>query len=267
MPNVDSLQSLPGATAHFLYGLRIGVIAVVATVLASLSLTRNPAVYRPLWGQVAVFALIMIILAIEAYLAYQRRGWGRVRWIGIAATLAATVASCLSLPPGGAATSADWAYGLVGWVGVIFLLEPPLRELVAFLVAVAGINLYSLTLTPNLGTDAYFNFMSASIGTIGYPLAVGVGAAVLRCVAGQAYDASQRSAQIRVEESLADALHEFRQRRFDDLSRSALPLLRGLADGHLDPDDAGVQRACAVEAARMRRLFAESDDVPDQLLH
>lgn len=267
MPTVDSPQSLLGVTAHFLYGLRIGVIAVVATVLASLSLTRNPAAYRPFWVQVAVFILFMIILAAEAYLAYRRRGWGRIRWIGIAAALAATVASCLSLPPGGAATSADWAYGLVGWVGVIFLLERPLKELAAFLFAIAGINLYSLTLTPDLGIGAYLNFMSASIGTIGYPLGVGVGAAVLRGVAGQAYDASQRSAQIRAEESLADALHEFRQRRFDDLSRSALPLLRGLADGCLDPDDTDVQRASAIEAARMRRLFAESDDVPDQLLH
>jgi hypothetical protein len=48
---------------------------------------------------------------------------------------------------------------------------------------------------------------------------------------------------------------------------TAMPLLRGLASGELDPLDVGVQRSCAIEASRMRRLFAESDDVPEQLVH
>lgn len=267
MSDDNPSTSLDRVTAQFLFGLRVGVIAVVATVLASLSLTRNPAAYPQFGVQVAIFLLMLVTLSIECYLAFQRRGWGRTRWVGIAVTLAATAASALSLPPGGAATSLDWAYGVVGWIGAIFLLERPLGELVAFLVAVAGINFCSLLLVPGLGIDPYLNFLSASIGTVGYPLAVGVAAAMLRTVAKQAYSASRRSAQIQAEETLATALHELRQRRFDDLSRNALPLLRGLADGQLDPNDGVVQRSCAIEAARMRRLFAESDGVPDQLMH
>jgi hypothetical protein len=49
--------------------------------------------------------------------------------------------------------------------------------------------------------------------------------------------------------------------------RSVTPLLAGLADGTLDPADRGVRHACAVEASRLRRLFAETDDVAEPLLH
>jgi hypothetical protein len=49
--------------------------------------------------------------------------------------------------------------------------------------------------------------------------------------------------------------------------RSVAPLLAGLADGTLDPADRGVRHACAVQASRLRRLFAETDDVAEPLLH
>jgi hypothetical protein len=45
------------------------------------------------------------------------------------------------------------------------------------------------------------------------------------------------------------------------------PLLEGLADGNLHADDPTVRQRCAVQAARLRRMFAESDDVPNRLLH
>jgi hypothetical protein len=44
-------------------------------------------------------------------------------------------------------------------------------------------------------------------------------------------------------------------------------LLHALAAGTADPADPSVQRACAVEAARLRRLLAEGDDAPDPLVH
>jgi hypothetical protein len=44
-----------------------------------------------------------------------------------------------------------------------------------------------------------------------------------------------------------------------------LPLLRGVGDGSLSPADPEVQRRAALEAAGMRRLFAEEGDVRDPL--
>ena len=45
------------------------------------------------------------------------------------------------------------------------------------------------------------------------------------------------------------------------------PLLQDLAAGRANPADQAVQRDCAIAAARLRRLFAESDDAPDPLIH
>jgi hypothetical protein len=44
-------------------------------------------------------------------------------------------------------------------------------------------------------------------------------------------------------------------------------LLEGLADGSLDPADPAVRCRCAIEASRMRRFFAESDEVSHPLVH
>jgi hypothetical protein len=51
------------------------------------------------------------------------------------------------------------------------------------------------------------------------------------------------------------------------LADTTVPLLQGLASGKLDPAEESVRRSCAVEAARMRRLFAEASAVSDPLLH
>ncbi|MFB4195571.1 sensor histidine kinase [Streptomyces carpaticus] len=51
------------------------------------------------------------------------------------------------------------------------------------------------------------------------------------------------------------------------LSRTTVPLLAALADGRLDTADPDVRHRCAVEAARLRRLFAESDNATDPLVH
>ena len=254
-------------TSQFLFGLRVGVIAVVTTVLLSISIVRNPSVYRPLWVQVVVLMVFVSVIAVEAVMAFRRASWDGARWIGWGVAVAATIASCMSLPPGGAATSADWAYGVVGWILVIVLLDRPLYELVLSLALVATINLMNLVFADGVDQSSFLNFLAASIGTIGYPLAVGIAAAALRGVARKAHIAAQQTAEINAEEAIAATLHHNRQRRFTELSQTALPLLEGLASGALDPEDTEVQRACAIEAGRMRRLFAESDGVPNQLIH
>lgn len=254
-------------TAPFLFGLRLGVLAVSTIILLSLSILRNPSVYQPFWAQMAVFGTLVVIVCVEAGLAYRRMSWGSARWSALAIALTATVVSCASLPPGSAATSVDWAYGTIGWIGVILLLDRPIRELAIFLSLMTSIDITNLLLPGEIHSDSFLNFAAASIGTIGYPLAVGVGAMTLRSVAKKAHEAGEQAEKTRTQEALAATLHEHRQNRFAALSRTAFPLLQGLASGTLDPNNASVQRDCAIEAARMRRLFAEADGVPNKLIH
>jgi hypothetical protein len=94
-----------------------------------------------------------------------------------------------------------------------------------------------------------------------------VGAAAVRRIHAQAEAARREIERVRTAEAVETESHRRRQHRFAELSGTAVPLLEGLADGSLDPEDVEVQRRCAIEAARMRRLFAEADDAANPLLH
>ena len=77
--------------------------------------------------------------------------------------------------------------------------------------------------------------------------------------------AAHRQAATVTAEEVARKLHDDRDERYARLRDSVLPLLRGMHDGSLSPADPEVQRRAAVEAARLRRLFAEENDVVDLL--
>src|SRR5262249_44069505 len=85
--------------------------------------------------------------------------------------------------------------------------------------------------------------------------------------ARRAATAAEQQAAVRRRGQVAEALHRSRLDRYQTVRRSVVPLLTGLAAGVLDPADRRTQRRCAVEASRLRRLSAETDDVPDPLLH
>jgi hypothetical protein len=84
-------------------------------------------------------------------------------------------------------------------------------------------------------------------------------------VAATATDAVRRQAETLTAESVARRLHLDREERYAGLRESVLPLLRGVGDGSLSPAAPEVQRRAAVEAARLRRMFAEDGDVRDPL--
>jgi hypothetical protein len=52
------------------------------------------------------------------------------------------------------------------------------------------------------------------------------------------------------------AVAEDRRRHLSALQTGALPLVRAIAGGVLDPDDAGVRRRCAAEARALRNALA-----------
>jgi hypothetical protein len=92
-------------------------------------------------------------------------------------------------------------------------------------------------------------------------------AAVLGRIGTEAARAARELERVRTEEAVATAAHRRRTQRFTELAGTTMPLLEGLADGSLAPTDPVVRQGCAIEAARMRRLFAETDTVENPLLH
>lgn len=255
---------------RFLLGLRLAALLIAAIVVLTLSMPnmlRSLSIYEPVWAQLAAYGTYVGILAVETAFAVQRRKWGRLRWIALAATLAASLASCLSLPDGYAVSVSDWSFGVVGWIGVILLADRRLWELLAFLTLHETVTIVNLMLSGGGDRATLLSTAAVSISSIGFPLAGAIAATALRVVARAADHAAHQAELVRSADAIAAGLHERRRQRFAGLYDTAVPLLHGLATGALDPDEDSVQRRCAIEAARMRRLFAEMDVVPNPLLH
>jgi hypothetical protein len=254
-------------TAQFLRGLRIAVVVIAVTVLAFSSIFRNLGRYDPPELQLTAYLVLSSIVVVEIVLVRTGRGWGKLRGPALAVVFLASTAAVASLPPDTAISSVDWAFGTVGWTYLILLLDQPLGWLVGALLLHESVTVVGLLLSGTADVDDWLTLVAGSVGALGFPAAAGIAAVALRSVAQSAESADRQTEALRTAEEVAVRLQEQRESRFAEIRESTIPLLRGLADGGLDPTTATVQRQCAIEAARMRRLFTAADAVPDALMH
>ncbi|GLW89591.1 hypothetical protein [Actinokineospora globicatena] len=261
------MSGLDHTVARFLGGLRVAVLVIAATVLATASLLRTTDLHRPLWTQLAAYCAFAAIVTTELVLLVRGRSWGRARWPALVVAFAAAATSAVTLHSGAATGALDWAYGTVGWIGVLLLLDRPIGFLVGFLACHELLTVTTMVLGSGGGELAALNAAVAAIGALGFPFGTGLGATALRALAVTAHRVAEEAEDVRARDAVGAAVHRRRQERFAGLAATTVPLLTGLAERRLDPHDSGVRRACAIEAARMRRLFAETDEVSDPLTH
>lgn len=256
--------------AQLLRGLRIATLLVAVLtvdVLGVLNLVRHLGSHDLPSAQLGALAALTAVLATEAVLVVRRRPWGALRRPAIAVVLAASALSYLTLPDDKTSTTVDWLFGAANWVGVVVLLDRPFRTILAFLVTHELLSLANLLVFHEVSRSTLARFATGSVTVFGLPLCVAVVAAVLSRIATEAARATRELERARTADAAASATHRRRTQRFAELSGTTVPLLTGLAAGSLAPSDPAVQRDCAIEAARMRRLFAESDTVENPLLH
>ncbi|MFC5834719.1 hypothetical protein [Nonomuraea insulae] len=256
--------------AQLRHGLRIATLVVAMATVFGPGLTNlmsNIDRYQSSLAQLAAFAALAAVLAGEATLLVRGRSWGRSRGPVIAVVLIVSALSYVTLPDGRTSTSVDWMFGAANWVGVVVLLDRPLRTAASFLLAHELTALLHLLLLDDPSRADLARFATGSVTVFGLPLCAAVMAAVTRGLSAAAATSRGEIERVRVAEAVAAESHGRRQQRFAELSATTIPLLEGLADGSLRPEDPAVQRRCAIEAARMRRLFAEADDVENPLLH
>ena len=215
--------------------------------------------------QVAAWCAIALIIAAGSVLLLRgssRRGTG---WALAAAALVISTAAAAACPPA-QMLETNWSWGVAGWVGVLVLLRRPLAELGVFLTLEA-LAMFAVLAQDGLHQPNVAAFITVLAGSTGIQVAISVAARTLHVPAQQAEEAATREADATARQAVADRIRSARQARWLELRATAEPLLSGLAAGTADPADLAVQRACAVEAARLRRLFAEADDTPDPLVH
>ena len=256
-------------SANVEQALRWSVLVMNLIILFGLDLPKllsNQQNYRPLWAQVLTFvALIGVTLVVAARL-WRRRPLGWLRWPLATAVFAVSVLATASVPPELRLGIAHWSEGDAAWTLVLVIMDTRLAVFVALVVAQ-----YAVTfLHTALGGEAGITVSEAVYATVivfGYQLTVGIIAAVLRPVAVTAASIAHVEERLRTEQAVADQIHRDRTDRYAAIGETTAALLAGLASGEADPGDASVRRACAVEAARMRRLFAADATVPDRLSH
>lgn len=226
---------------------------------ASLRDYRSAAVEVAAW---VVMALVIAAGAVRLLRGASDRGWA---WALCGVALVAGTIATAACPPG-QMLATDWAWGSIGWIGVLVLLRRPLAELAGFLAAAALVTLVVLV-RDDPHRLALAGFITVLFASTGIQLAVWVAARALDVTARQAADAAEHQAALGARKLIADRVHAARRSRWQAVHGALEPLLAGLARGPADPGDPGVRARCAVEAARLRRLIAESDDSPDPLIH
>jgi hypothetical protein len=224
---------------------------------------------RPSFGDFAFQCLMWLVmaLAIAAGSALVLRGppgWCPA-WAVAVTVLAASVAAAVATPPG-QLLALSWAWGSAGWTGVLVLLRRRFTELAAFL-AVLALAILGVQVWDGLNRLDLAGFLALFAWSTGAQVAVAALVRALDAAAGQAAAAARREDAARERAVTAEIIRAARQARKLVLQEGAVPLVTELAAGTADPGDQRIRARCAVQAARLRRLLAESDEVTGALVH
>ncbi|MEU9291158.1 ATP-binding protein [Streptomyces sp. NPDC048275] len=257
---------------QLLYGAQLAALLISLLSQFALSLhqlTTYQDVYRPAWAQTAAFVCLAAVAATgAAYLLRGRQIPPRVRGWNLSAVLTVSAICAFTLPPERLTGAEDWAFGLVGWHALFLLADLRVRAFAAFLGAHIGLNATAVFLSgaPTAAESATIGI--SAISTCGFQFSVGVLLTrLLHGTAPAAGTAAAREEELRTRERIHEDMQRDHKERYRSLTATTVPLLVGLGHGALSPHDEEVRLRCGVEAARMRRLFAESDAVLDPLLN
>ncbi len=248
--------------------LRVARSVIVLVILLGLVLPHvvsDLPLYRPVWTGPAWFLGLLAVAVTDAVLVARRRTWGRLRWPAAVLVFALSAWATALLPPSELVGPPHQTLGMIGWFGVLLFADSGIVALLGFLGVHVGLTLVQLGLADRLDLPTLVDLAVVVAATGGFQVATGAAGAALDRVAAAATEAARGRAATVTAEEVARRLHDDRDDRYARLRDSVLPLLRGLGDGSLSPADPGVQRRAALEAARLRRLFAEESDVHDPL--
>ncbi|WP_341717285.1 hypothetical protein QQG74_25830 [Micromonospora sp. FIMYZ51] len=162
---------------------------------------------------------------------------------------------------------ANWVWGGLAWFFVVVIWRQPVRWIFALLAAHACTGITAVVCYGAIAAADLARATMALYGTSSLPAAVFAGAATLAALSRDRAATAATTNTMVAEREAAERARRDRHERLALVSAAAGEVLTELAQGRAEPTDPQVQRRCAHAAARLRRLIAESDDVPHPLLH
>ena len=229
-------------------------------------LLHNGPAYGSFAFQAAMWLVMALAITVGSVLVLLRGIQGRrAAWaVAVVALAASTAAAAAS--PAAQMLAVNWAWGSAGWTGLLVLMRRRFGELVLFLAAEAMATL-GVQVCDGLHRSDLAGFLAVLAWSTGAQVAVAAGVRALDAAAGQAAAAARSEHIARERAATAEIVRAARHARWLALQESAVPLVAELAAGTADPSDEEVRTRCAVQAARLRRLLAEGDEVPGSLVH
>jgi hypothetical protein len=185
--------------------------------------------------------------------------------VAIAVAVAAVTAIGLDRRPTGAAMNVDWTILGVIWLLALLALISPAWVWVPGAALVTGI--HSVFVVQELGFSPLgLTRLAASCYAVVSILPVFAAVRpALRTHAEMEVRRAALASRSAAERAAVAAIGEVRRDRLELLEMEALPLLRGIADGTLDPSDAAVRQRCAEHAATLRRALVDRTSAPSVL--
>jgi hypothetical protein len=223
--------------------------------------------YRPYWLEALAFATLVGVTALAAIPVLRRQPWGAWRWPLLGATLAAHTAATAAVAPADLFGAPHWSWGMFGWWAVLLLADRPLSYLLMTYAIHLGVTVAQVVAAGRADARTFVGMAITALVLGGLQAAVWLMGAGTRRAAATAARLAAEGERLRTAERVAEQIHRDRQAKYAELADTAGPLLAGLAGGRLDPGDPAARQACLIEAARIRRLFAEADDSSDPLVH
>ncbi|MEV4543842.1 hypothetical protein [Micromonospora echinaurantiaca] len=265
---VEARQAAAAVASASDRGARIVVVAIALAWHAAIGLPAVLAARADLAAPALVAGGWLIVAATGALAGVRLlRGTPLPAWPLAALLLVVDVAVFAAAGERQLFTTANWVWGTLGWFFVLALWGRRVIGLLALLaahslIALAAVLGHDATAPADLARYAMYVY-----GTLSLPVAVFVGGAVIATLARERAAAAAAAHAMAAERDAAERARRDRRDRLALVSGTAEQVLAELADGRADPADPDVQRRCVLAAARLRRLIAESDDVPDPLLH
>jgi hypothetical protein len=236
------------------------LVAALAVILPSFALIQVLANARDYRQPAAAVTVWLAVLGAGVWFARRPRTSGlaaRETVAAVAVAVAAVAAIGAGYRPHGDRGSVDLAILGTAWLLILIAISHSARVWVpvallvfavqgSLLIGEQGLNLLSLS----------------QLGAAGYIItAILIAFAALRPTldlhASLAARQTSLASKSEAERAAADAVRQERRDRLAVLEKEALPLLRGIADGTLDPADEDVREQCARHAAVLRQALAE----------
>ena len=235
----------------------IRVIAVILPILALVQALINARDYQQPAAPVVVW---LAVLGAGAWLV------PRLRTGGLAAgeTAAAIAIAVAAVAATGAAQRAHGTPGSVNLaiLGTVWLLLLVVVSHSARVWVPVSLLVFVVQGTLLIREQGLTALSLSQLGAAGYIIAaVLIAFAALRPTldvhVSMAAQQASLASRTKAERAAATAIKQERRSRLAVLEREALPLLRGIADGTLDPADEGVRELCAGHAAVLRRVLTD----------